>query len=69
MNIEEIRNGAPDKTASHYWDMRIIERVMYFKKVYGEIFWFSDCDKWESVRKLDGVLYEKSLRGKIKPLF
>ena len=68
MTLEEIKRNKPDKTSSHYINLDIIERVMYFKKLYGEIFWFSDCDKWESVRKLNGAIYEKSLRGRIKPL-
>ena len=56
ITLDEIRSKAPP-TASHYLNLEIIERVMYFKKLYGEIFWFSDCDKWESVRKLDGRMY------------
>ena len=67
MAIEEIRKNAP-KGATHYRHLAIIERVMYFKKINGEIFWFNDCDRWSSVRSDDGVAYEKILRSKLKPL-
>lgn len=67
MKIEEIRANAPSG-ATHYQNLAIIERIMYYKKLNGEIFWFSDCDNWISVRVADGVIYEKGLRGRIKPL-
>jgi hypothetical protein len=66
MTIEEIRKGAPPE-ATHYINMAMIERVMYYKKINGIIYWFNDCDFWSSVLKDDGISYMKKLRGKIKP--
>lgn len=67
MTIEEIRKNKPDG-ATHYWNMEIISRVMYYKKIKGIIYWFNDCDFWSSVLKDDGIEYMKKLRSKIKPL-
>lgn len=67
MTIEEIRKNAPDG-ATHYRNLKIIERVLYFKKINGVIFWFNDCDRWSSVSDDDGLEYMKRLRGMIKPL-
>lgn len=67
MSNEEIRKGAP-LGATHYINMAIIERVMYYKKINGIIYWFNDCDFWSSVLEDDGLEYMKKLRGKIKPL-
>lgn len=67
MTIEEIRKGAPDG-ATHYRLLKIIERVLYFKKINGELFWFNDCDFWSSVRKDDGIIHEKNMKSLVKPL-
>lgn len=67
MTKDEIKRNAPSG-ATHYRFLAIIERVLYFKKNKGEIFWFNDCDFWSSVRKKDGVVFEKKLRSLIKPL-
>lgn len=67
MNIEEIKRNAPNG-ATHYQNLEIIERIMYYKKINGIIYWFNDCDFWSSVLKDDGLEFMKKLRSKIKPL-
>ena len=48
MTIEEIRKNAPDG-ATHYRNLKIIERVLYFKKINGVIFGLMIA--------IDGVLF------------
>lgn len=68
MNIDEIRKNAP-RGATHYINLEMIERVMYYKKLNGIIYWFNDCDFWSSVLREDGMEFMKKLRSKIKPLY
>lgn len=67
MRINDIIEKAP-VGATHYIDMKIIERVMYYKKINGVIYWFNDCDFWSSVLEDNGLEYMKDLRGRINPL-